>query len=171
MGIACCSRFLRPLFVLRTCTYSIVACDCQTRQRAAAMQIKVSFPQECARVLRPFWNKQYRLVQIKARSALPVHDSSSATAVPGPCHCVYSVSHEQAAGLPYLCWFDSITAKIPRSLGTKKKPGNHGTEQTVNGEFTERVKGAQNYVECDPGKRPPARSVVSSEHKCSTDNR
>jgi hypothetical protein len=53
-------------------------------------------------------------------------------------------------------WFDSNTAKIPRRLGTEKKPGNYGTEQTVNGEFAERVKGAQDNVERDPGERNPA---------------
>jgi hypothetical protein len=69
-----------------------------------------------------------------------------------------------------LCWFDSSTAKIPRRLGAKKKPGNHGTEQTMDGELAERMKGTQDDVECDPGERNPAPSC-GSEHKRSTENR
>ena len=65
----------------------------------------------------------------------------------------------------------SPAAKIAHGLGTKEDPGNHRTEQTVDSEFTGRVKGAQNHVEYDPGKRKPASPVVASEHECSTDNR
>ncbi len=41
----------------------------------------------------------------------------------------------------------------------------------MDGQFGERVKGAQDHVECDPGKRKPARPVLASEHKGSTDDR
>ena len=52
---------------------------------------------------------------------------------------------------------------MPPSLGTKKAPGDHGTEQTVDGKLRERVKGAQDYMECDPAERKPARPVVAAE--------
>jgi hypothetical protein len=61
-----------------------------------------------------------------------------------------------------LCWFELRIAKIPRRLRTKKKPGDHGTEQTVDGELMKRMKAAQDYVECDPGERKPARPVVAA---------
>jgi len=34
-----------------------------------------------------------------------------------------------------------------------------------------RVEDAQDYVECDPGKREPARPIVSAEQEYSTNNR
>ena len=40
----------------------------------------------------------------------------------------------------------------------------------MDGEFAERLKNAQDYVECDPGDRSPTSPVMASEHKSSTDN-
>jgi hypothetical protein len=74
-------------------------------------------------------------------------------------------------GFPQLCRFASRTAKISRRLRTKKNPPEGGAEQSVDGEFRERVKSAQDDVECDPGKRKPACPVVSQEQKYSAQNR
>jgi len=50
-------------------------------------------------------------------------------------------------------------SEITRGGGAEKKPGDDGTEQTVDGKLTERVKCAHDYVECHPGQRQPARPV------------
>jgi hypothetical protein len=73
-------------------------------------------------------------------------------------------------GFPQLCRFASRTAEIPRRLWTKKNPRKGGTKQSVDGEFRERVKGAQDDVERDPRKRKPARPVVASKQKYSAQN-
>ena len=49
-------------------------------------------------------------------------------------------------------WVRFERGEIPRSYWRKKNPDNRGTEQPVNGKFMERVKGTQDYVECDPSE-------------------
>jgi hypothetical protein len=67
--------------------------------------------------------------------------------------------------------FDSSTPKITIGLRPEEDPGNHSAEQTVNGELTKRIKGAQDHVEGDPGKREPAGPVMALQQKYSAEKR
>src|ERR1700722_3886543 len=69
-----------------------------------------------------------------------------------------------------LCRLELRTAKISRCLGTKEKPRKHGTEQSVNRQLRDRVKGAQDDMKRNPGKREPARPVLPPEQKYSAHN-
>jgi len=44
------------------------------------------------------------------------------------------------------------------------------SEYSVDSEFMEGVKSAENHVEEHPGERAPARPVPAPEHKCSKEN-
>ncbi len=65
----------------------------------------------------------------------------------------------------------SRASKIRRRLRAKEKIANHREQQTVHYQLSQRVKGAQNNVECDPNKQKPARPVAATEDKHSAKNR
>src|SRR5258706_9489905 len=60
--------------------------------------------------------------------------------------------------------------KISRGLWAKENICNNREQQTVHDQLRQRVKRAEDDVECDPSEEQPARPVVATEHKHSAKN-
>lgn len=65
----------------------------------------------------------------------------------------------------------SRAPKIRRSLRAKENVGYDCEQEAVDDQLKQRVKGAEDDVQCDPNEQKPARPVAAAKHKDATKNR